>query len=133
MPQVGTLGDIVFETSQEKIRTFHDMRYQGNANYAVHARHGAAGLAEYTGRDPLKMQMEIHLSRSIGVDPEKEIDEIESVTRDKKTLTLVLGGKIRGEYKWVIESYSVKANHFDRNGNIIDADISIDLLEYLKS
>lgn len=133
MPSIGTLGDIVFETSRERIRTFHDMAYQGNANYAVHARHGAAGLAEFTGRDPEKMSMEITLSRMFGVDPEKEIDEIVKAMREKKTLTLVLGGKVRGEYKWVIEGYSVKANHFDRNGNILDADVSLDLLEYLKS
>lgn len=133
MPQIGALGDIIFETSREKIRTFHDMRYQGDVNYAVHTRHGSAGLVEYTGRDPEKMRLEISLSRMIGVDPEKEIEEIVQAMRDKKTLTLVLGGKVRGEYKWVIESYSVEANHFDREGNIIDADISLDLLEYLKS
>jgi len=133
MPNIGTLGDVAFETSREKIRTFHDMRFQGGANYAVHARHGSAGLAEWTGRDPEKMTMEITLSTALGVDPEKEIEEIVKAMREKKTMTLVLGGKVRGEYKWVIESYSVEANHFDRDGNMIEAVISLELLEYLKS
>ncbi len=39
MAEIGTLGDIVFKVSANKVRTFDDLKIDSKTNYAKHTRH----------------------------------------------------------------------------------------------
>ena len=45
---------------------------------------------------------------------------------------LVIGGKVYGNYKWVMESGSVEMQRFDKKGNLWAAKIKVTLKEYPK-
>ena len=49
---IGSLGEVVFEVSDEKVRTFRDFQIQRSAKYSEHAIHGRKGLLEFTGLSP---------------------------------------------------------------------------------
>ena len=38
MAEIGTLGDIVFKVSANKVRTFDDLKIDSKTNYAKHTR-----------------------------------------------------------------------------------------------
>lgn len=39
MAEIGTLGDIVFKVSANKVKTFDDLKIDSKTNYAKHTRH----------------------------------------------------------------------------------------------
>ena len=47
MAEIGTLGDIVFKVSANKVRTFDDLKIDSKTNYAKHTRHLKKPLWEF--------------------------------------------------------------------------------------
>lgn len=130
---VGCLGDIVFEVSDETIRTVKNFTWSGSAKYAVHARHNNNALTEYTGRDADKITFDIYLDVFFGMEIQDELTRIWDYERNGEALSLVLGDKAYGKYRWNIISHSTKAENFDGRGNILNCTVSLTLQEYLKN
>jgi len=131
--QVGCLGDIVFRVSSSVVKTFNNLQWSGSARYSEHKRHMTNALTEFTGIDPDAMSFDIELSVYLGVDPMAEIVKIWTHERSGKPLSLVVGEKAYGKYKWTIQSHKIKMKTYDKRGNVTGASVSVDLLEYLKS
>jgi len=129
---VGCLGDIVFSVSSEVVKTLDKFKWSGGANYSVHKRQGYHALTEFTGMDADKISFEIFLSSYLGVDVQSEITKIWTYERNGTAIPLVIGDKGYGKYRWVIQKHSTKAETFDGRGNITEATVSIDLLEYIR-
>ncbi|MCF8017846.1 MAG: phage tail protein [Vallitaleaceae bacterium] len=133
MAQIGCLGDIVFQVSSNIVKTFDKMQWEGSARYSEHKRHLTSTLTEFTGIDPDTISFEMVLSIYLGVEPIGEIDKLLNYERSGKALSLVIGEKGYGKYKWTIKSHKIKMQTYDKNGNVTGATVSVDLLEYLKS
>lgn len=131
--RIGCLGDIVFSVSANVIKTISNLEWSGSAIYAEHQRHLSGSLVEYVGMNPDTLSFETELSVYMGVNPMTEINKIVAYERAGRDLYLVIGTKVIGRYKWVIKSHKVKGKHYDKNGDILSATVTIDLLEYLKS
>lgn len=129
---LGCLGDIVFEVSDETIRTLTNFKWQGSTKYQTHTRHGTDSLTEFVSIEPDKISFDITISSLLGVNPQKEIEDIFKYERQHLSLPLVLGEKSYGKYRWVIQSHTVKQEHSDGHGNCIHAVVSLSLLEYLR-
>jgi len=129
---VGCLGDIVFSVSSEYVKTLDKFKWSGSASYATHKRQGYHALTEFTGIDADKISFEVTLSKHLGVDVQGEISKLFTYERNGTTLPLVLGDKGYGKYRWVIQKHETNARTFDGRGNLIEAKVSIDLLEYLR-
>lgn len=130
--QIGCLGDIAFKVSSDMVRTISNVTWSGSANYNTHARHLTDALTEFTGLAPDEMSFDIVLSAFLGVDPMTDLVKIWEYERKGQALPLVIGSKAYGKYRWVIKSHKVKMEHFDGNGNVLSATVSISLLEYIK-
>ncbi len=133
MAQIGCLGDIVFQVSADTIKTINRVVLTGAARYGEHKRHLGKTLVEFTGLDAATVSFEIELSAYLGVDPNEDLDKINSYISTGKPLVLTLGDKSIGDYRWVIRSYKVKMKNYDSKGNLLSATVEIGLLEYLKS
>jgi hypothetical protein len=133
MAQIGCLGDIVFQVSSDVIETFNNMQWSGSARYSEHKRHLTNALTEFTGLDPDTMSFDMELSAYLGVDPMEELAKLLTYERDGKAISLVIGEKLYGKYKWTINRHRIKMKTFDKSGNLTSATVSVDLLEYLKS
>ena len=129
---VGSLGNIIFTVSDSRIMTMSDIKTSGSSTYGKHQRHGSSTLLEFVGNDASSLTFNMRLAAQLGVDVESEIEEIEEATRKGTIMKLVIGKRVIGRYRWVIQKYSVSYSAHDRNGHPIIADVSITLSEYLK-
>ena len=105
MAEIGTLGDIVFKVSANKVRTFDDLKIDSKTNYAKHTRHLKKPLLEFQYNDADTASLTIYLSAFLGVNPKKMQNKIDKYRKKGKILTLVIGGKKYGS-QWVITGHT---------------------------
>lgn len=132
MAVIGCLGDIVFEVSEDTVRTLDNMVWSGSARYAVHERHLTDALTEFTGLDPDKITFDIMLSSELGVDPMTEVAKIWDIERSGRAVPLTIGTKGYGKYRWTITKHETKPKAHYINGDIHTATVSVSLQEYLR-
>ncbi len=129
--EIGSLGDVVFEVSEDEIKTVREPQWSGKGGWQQHKRHLNMPLPEFVGPELDSFKFNIRISSFLGT--EKVIDELAILLgyeRDGVILPLVLGEKIYGRYRWTLTSHTIKMEHFDGEGNLIGADVSITLTEY---
>lgn len=130
--KVGALGGIAFKVSSKSIKTIRSLSYKGSANYSVHSRHCGKGLVEYTGSAPEQISFSMRVSKSLGVSPNASISTLRGYVNKGTAVTFVLGSKKYGSFKWIVKSFEVKGEEYDKKGNLIGADISVVIVEYAK-
>ena len=137
MAVVGYLGKsasegIIFEVSEQTVRTLKNWKWSGSARYAVHNRHNFHALTEYTGMDPDKITFEILLKKELGVNPMDDIVKIWTYEREGIALALTIGCKGYGKYRWNIINHNVDIKYTDITGNPTEVTVSLTLQEYLR-
>ena len=137
MAVVGYLGEsaddgIVFTVSDQKIITPDGLKWTGSARYAVHNRHNNNALTEFTGIDPDKITFTLTLSKELGVDPMKEITKLWRYEREGIAVGLIIGSKGYGKYRWNVVNHTIEVKYTDSKGNILGAEVSVELQEYLR-
>lgn len=138
MAMIGYLGKnaregIIFEVSDQTVRTLKNWKWSGSVRYAVHNRHNYHALTEYTGMDPDKITFDIILKVELGVKPLDDIVKIWTYEREGIALALTVGHKGYGKYRWNIVSHSTEFKHTDKDGDPTEATVSLTLQEYLRS
>ena len=130
---VGSLGDVVFEVSSEKVRTFDNLRRSGAARYAYHGRQSEKELAEFLGPSAESITMEIRLSAYEGLNPTNEVQSLRSMRDTGEAALFILDGIPQGTDCWVIENLSETHKFFDNRGRPAVITCSISLREYLRT
>lgn len=133
MAYIGCLGDIAFEVSTETVRTLDNFKWSGAAKWATHDRHKYHALTEYTGMEPDKISFSVYLSAYLGVWPLDEVVKIWKYEREGTPLALTIGDKAYGKYRWTITDHSYEPDGYDGEGNVMTANLTLNLLEYLRS
>ena len=136
MAVVGYLGKsasegVIFEVSEQTVRTLKNWKWSGSVRYAVHNRHNYHALTEYTGMDPDKITFDILLSAELGVDPIAEVVKLWNIERSGRAVPLTVGTKGYGKYRWNILKHEMKMKTFYGNGDVHTATVSVSLQEYL--
>lgn len=137
MAVVGYLGKsasegVIFEVSDQTVRTLKNWKWSGSARYAVHNRHNYHALTEYTGMDPDKITFDIILKVELGVRPLDDIIKITTYEREGAAVALTIGRKGYGKYRWNIINHNAEITHTDKDGNPTVATVSLTLQEYLR-
>jgi hypothetical protein len=130
MARIGSLGDIVFEVSDDTVRTIKNAQINSSASYAQHKLHLGKSAPEFTGLGADGISFEVQLLQALGVDVQKELDALGAYLRDGTTVPLVLGETRYGDYHWVVTALKTKLQYFDGKGNVIAATAAVTLLEY---
>lgn len=128
--KIGCLGDIIFEVSDSTIRTIQDATWSGSASIQTHSRHLDNALQEFVGIDPDGFTFNIRISKYLGADPLVDIPKLFDYERTGTALPLVIGKKAYGKDRWLIKSHKSTLETFDREGNLVSANVSITLTEY---
>lgn len=128
---VGALGDIVFQVSDDTVKTLNNFSWSGSARYASHQRHGYHAMSEYTGMNADTISFDMVLSAYLGVNPQDTITQIFTHERAGTALSFVLGNKAYGKYRWVITKHTVKAQYYDGNGDLTHCKVTVSLQEYI--
>ncbi|MBR0075757.1 MAG: phage tail protein [Synergistaceae bacterium] len=129
---IGSLGDVAFEVSEEKIRTFRDFQMQRSAKYIEHAIHSRKGLLEFTGFSAVTASFNIRLDAGLGVNPKEELDTLIEIFTKHEAIPFILDGEPQGDNLWVIESIDEKFEIIDNHGTCIAVDVGLKLKEYLE-
>jgi len=128
---VGCLGDVEFSVSADLVKTLENFAWKASARYGSHERHGMKSLPEFTGMDDDTVTFDVTLSEAFGLrNVQREINLLMKYLRDGEVLPLVIGSKSYGVYRWVLTEVSVKNRTTDGSGRVIDALVSLALLEY---
>lgn len=128
---IGALGNIVFQVSDDTVQTLNGLSWGGSARYATHKRHGYNAMSEFTGIDADTISFDMVLSAYLGVNPQAVIGQIFAYERNGTALSLVIGNKGYGKYRWVITKHTVKSQFFDGDGDMTQCKVSISLQEYI--
>ena len=130
--RVGSLGEIVFSVSSNKVKTFEDLKISSSASFGSHKRHCGNEIIEFTGNDADSLSFNMTLSQILGVDVESELEALRKYKKTGKTLKLVIGKKVIGNYRWVITKMTITPKHYGKKSEILTADVAITLKEYNK-
>lgn len=107
---------------------FSSLEETFGVEYAQHARINRKPRLEATGDvlDAISFEMYLHASFT---DPEADIEELHTATRERQVLPLILGnGNVVGNF--VIPSFTKSTLFTDPSGNLIEATLSVELLEF---
>jgi len=128
---IGSLGTVVFEVSSDYIKTFEDFSREAHARYAKHEVLGIKPIKQFLGPELDKIKLKINLSAAHGINPTQEINSLRYYMLKGKALPLMIGNKNLG--KFTIETLNEGWTVVDNKGNLITAEIEIELEEYIDS
>ena len=124
--QVGSLGNIIFETSATRVLTLNDLSQEHSARFASHEVQGAAPRLEFLSRELSSTSFSLRFCSSFGVNPLEEMKKLKAICHDGKVVKLIIAGQNLGDV--VVEKVSETWKHTAQNGQspfIIDASVSI--------
>lgn len=129
---IGTLGNIAFETSSNKIRTFDNFKLKNSARFATHDIMNQKPVTEYIGLGLDSISFSMRFDIMLGVSPADEIKALRAIRDKGEAVELVIGGQPVNENLWVILDISEDWNKIDNRGSIIIASVNVTLQEYVR-
>ena len=129
---LGSLDDIEFEVSDEKVRTFRDLNLNKSAKFAAHEIHNKKALLEFTGFDADDLSLKIDINSALGVDVKEELDALHDLFNNHEAVPFILNGEPQGEGLWVLESLDEDFSMINNKGELVRVELSLKLKEYLE-
>ena len=127
---VGSFGNIVFETSPSVVRTFSEAQRTTTGRWAKHDILGAKPIAEFIGPDTDEVTLPIQLNVLLlgGKTIESELSILREIIQNGKVGLLTIGEDIFGKY--YLESMGETRKHFGKNGQTVNASVTLTLKEF---
>ncbi len=129
---IGSLGDVEFEVSYEKVRTFNDLQVQRSAKFAEHNIHGRKALLEFTGFSPASLSLKVKISAALGIEPLEELNALREILNKHEAIPFILDGEPQGDGLWVLEGLDENYEIINNQGKFIEAEVSLKLKEYIE-
>ncbi|NEZ43724.1 phage tail protein [Paenibacillus alvei] len=129
---IGAFGEVNFLVSSEKIRTFDDFQRSCTGRWAEHEVMGKKPKLQYIGPGLDTIRFKMRFDYSFGLKVRYELDRLVKLHREGKPHTLTIGKKALGVYKWVIMSLDEEWITVDHRGNVLVAEVDVELKEYVK-
>lgn len=127
---IGTFGNVIFETSNDLVRTFKDMTRDTNVRLASHDIIGKKPVIEWIGPGTDTIKFSMQFNSILGVEPKDEEKKLRLLAQTGKVAHIIVGGEPISDYKFIIESISSSGRIYDRDGNLIKSMVDITVKEY---
>lgn len=127
---IGTFGNVIFETSNDLVRTFKDMTRDTNVRLASHDIIGKKPVIEWIGPGTDTIKFSMQFNSLLGVEPKDEEKKLRDMAQTGKVAHIIVGGEPVSDYKFIIESISSSGRIYDRDGNLIKSMVDITVKEY---
>lgn len=127
---IGTFGNVIFETSNDLVRTFKDMTRDTNVRLASHDIIGKKPVIEWIGPGTDNIKFSMQFNSLLGVEPKDEEKKLRDMAQTGKVAHIIVGGEPVSDYKFIIESISSSGRIYDRDGNLIKSMVDITVKEY---
>lgn len=126
---IGSLGDIVFETSNTRVLTLQSFKSSREAKYEEHNVLGASPRSEFVHAGLATLDMSITLRADLGVDPIREAGRLDTYCKNGNILRLILAGVNLG--KFTLRNLSQEWKYLHRGTGPQHINITIQLKEYV--
>ena len=131
MGMIGSFGEVVFEVSSEKVRTFDNFSRSGSGRWVNHDIISLKPMPEFIGPGQEEISFLVRLDTALGVDPRSELQKLRNMRDAGEVSVLIIGGEPITNNLWALESISEKHKTFSGSGYLIKADAELVLKEYL--
>lgn len=128
---IGTLGDLTFTASSNKIFTYKDLNIKNSVRLAQHESLQSKPTMEFIGSSLDEISLKLSLLIENRVNPYNEFMKLKRKMNKGEELLFFIGNKKIG--KFIISELSEDIRRVDNKGNILAMDININLKEYVKS
>lgn len=125
---LGTWGDLVFEVSSDRMRTWQSKSRSGEARYADHEVHLAKPVAEFLGPSLDSFTVSMRFDAERGVNPEDELAKLRKARDTGQVETLVIGGA--PVFDCTLRGLNEDHRHHDKEGHILVAIAELTFKEY---
>lgn len=127
--RVGSLGDMVFETSTDIVLTPSAFSTSSSARYEDHPVQGGLPRSEFLAPELSSFDLSIHLRADMGVSPLAVAEQLARSCRAGDVLQLIIAGQNLG--KVTIRNVSQDWQHLARSG-VHSLDVKLQLKEYVE-
>jgi hypothetical protein len=128
--QVGSIGDVVFETSAERVLTPDSLQRSREARYEDHQVQGELPRPEFIAPDLSEVELGIRLNAGLGVNPVEMSDQIATYCKEGRVVHLIIAGYNFG--KVTVRKFSTDWRHLSPNGRGVQTvDLKLTLKEYV--
>lgn len=131
MAVIGSFGPIIFEVTEDKILTFDGFTRTTESRYIEHKVRYIKPRLEFEGPGIDPVRFTIRLRAEFGINPEKTMDAIRSFARRGHRDLFIRGGKPISSNSWVIQRAEEVHKRVDGQGNVLEMEVSLELLEYV--
>lgn len=131
MSKIGSFGDIIFEVSEKKNQTIKDFERSGSARWNDHEIIGLKPKSEFNGAALEEVRFNMLLKAELGVNPLKLLEKLRKMRDTGKVAPFILGGKPISLNYWSIQQLSETNRVIDNKGNILTAEVDVNLKEYV--
>ena len=128
MGALGTLGDLVFEVSSNRVRTYDGATLNSSARWEEHDVIGSKPRLEFIGPGLRQMTLTVRLDAQHGTAPEAEAEALRQAVETGERRPLLIGGVPRGY--WVVQEISESWRHIGPNGAAAVIELDLTLKEY---
>lgn len=134
MATLGTFGDIVFEVSAERMRSFADFSHEGGARLESTEIVGREPLVTFAGPGGQSVSFVMGLNSAAGVVPQQEYERLQQMKDAGLAAVLVLGGRPYGgaTTRWIIEGLSASYRTWTGDGRATGIDVTVSLRKYVQ-
>ncbi len=128
--QIGSLGDVVFETSAEKVLTPSSFSKERSARHEDHQVQGGLPRSEFLAPELASYDLSIRLCASLGVNPIEMADQLSAYSTTGEVVRLILAGWNLG--KVTVRSVRQTWKYMGSGGTGVQiVDLALQLKEYV--
>lgn len=128
MASLGSLGELPFICSADKVRTFSGLDRELSVRWAKHDLIGRKPVLEFVGGDLNSVSLKIRFDASLGIAPKDGLDQLRRMMENKLYKSLIIGGENLGRY--VIESITEERRFHAGGGQCLVAEATVNLTEW---
>jgi len=131
MIMFGTLGELVFATSSDKLFTFSDFSRKSSVNVKENQVIGKKPIPEVVNQNlhHISFSMSFNADRpDMRVNPMKEVNKLRAMMDSRRPYNLLIGPRPLGSY--IITSINDVWKYIDADGHPHVIDVSVELKEY---
>ena len=125
---IGSWGQLVFQVSDKRARTFRDAQREGTARWATHDHLAGGFRREFLGWSPQTLSLTVDLRSDLGVDPPAELARLRLAKDTGAVEPLILGDEYLGDFALVALADTWET--VDARGRIQAATATLSLEEY---
>ncbi len=124
---IGSLGPVVFETSQELVRNFQELEERRHARYATHDVLGLEQKLQFLGLDLTEVNLQMRFHHRF-CRPRRELERLQGLLAGHEAHWLVIDGRPLGVF--VLEEVKAVWRHLTDLGELLFVQADVCLREY---